>query len=312
MRVTIKGLTDCTITFNTIGIILRGNSNRLDLYPGSIAKSIDIKTEEQMRELVSLKNAKLISYIDENETVQIPLSTKNIVPSIIPVKLSVPTIKVEDTKFIPVEEVEDMPSAQPNTKEEKTLINKKKAGRPKGSTKAAMKKIAKSTKDIKVIKVIKPVTRSKNITPVIEKKEEDSKTIVMTINGPVEANAVNNMAGEIKESEATKASIEALRQMENEEKEPESLVNENKLKDEEKMGGTAVVATGNNSVLKVAMRNSVLPEAEAIKKRGIKFIDPTGDNNSLDENTNDLDDSFSPFIDNNETESDDNDTFIEL
>ena len=71
MRVTINGLTDSTITFNTIGIILRGNSSKPELYPNSIARHIEINNEAQMRELVTLKNAKLISVIDES-IVQVP------------------------------------------------------------------------------------------------------------------------------------------------------------------------------------------------------------------------------------------------
>ena len=83
MRVTIKGLTDSTIAFNTIGIILRGNSSKPDMYPNSTARSIDIKTEEQMRELVGLKNAKLIEYTDDSETPVKKLTTQLFVTPVI-------------------------------------------------------------------------------------------------------------------------------------------------------------------------------------------------------------------------------------
>ena len=99
MRVTIKGLTDSTITFNTIGIIIRGNSAKPSLYPNSIATHIDIVNDEQMRELVTLKNAKLISVTDEaqaeTEDQKTTVSTQDIV-------------KVEEIEDAPIP-VDDLP-----------------------------------------------------------------------------------------------------------------------------------------------------------------------------------------------------------
>lgn len=310
MRVTIKGLTDSTITFNTLGIILRGNSSKPELYPNSIAKHIDIKNDAQMRELIGLKNAKLVSVIDESEdyNTQVPVSTNNIV------KIPIKTIEkspqppkppkppvIEESNVIKTEEIEDMPLPPPEEDEEEflTISSKnpiKKVGRPKKTTKTTKTtKTVKPAKEVKTPpKVAKPIKRSKNFIVVNENKDQevDSKIVVMTPNGPIEGKAINNMAGEMPESEATRASIEALKQLEDEDSIPESLIDESKLDISQRMGESAVVATGENSVTKIAMRNSILPDADAIKNRGVKFIDPNGDDTSdktsLDESIKDI------------------------
>lgn len=302
MRVTIKGLTDSTITFNTLGIILRGNSSKVELYPNSVAKHIDIKTEDQMRELICLKNAKLIEVIDEtNPAPSIPIATKNVV--IQPIQPVQPTQPKPEVKP-PVEEIEDAPVTQDEEIEDDvplTVSNKKqpkKVGRPKKNVKAKVAKVAK-VKSIKRIEAPDPID-----------KEDGSKIVVMTPNGPIEGNAINNMSGEIPESEATRASIEALKQMEEEERgETESLVDESKLDVSERMGEEVVVATGENSITKIAMKNSILPEADSIKNRGIQWISPDGEDSvqeNLDESIKDI------FIDGEDPkDGDEPDNFIE-
>lgn len=332
MRVTIKGLTDSTITFNTLGIILRGNSAKPELYPNSIARHIDIKTDEQMRELVGLKNAKLVEVIDESEQ-KVTVSTKDIATPTnpepkkdLPPELTRPEPQVTTTttittdESVETEEIEDMPpkliqpdAPQPEEPEEEEVLTiaskkveepKKKVGRPK-------KKSAKNKKSTKV----KSVKRSKNLDVAEEPKEtedaeEDSKIVVMTPNGPITGKAANNMAGDMPESEATRASIEALKQMEEEEAQPESLIDESKLDASEQMGGTVVIATGDSNMAKVEMKNSILPEADAIKERGIKFIDPNGDDSPVDDSS--LDESIKDiFIDSDDYPEDEGDDFIE-
>lgn len=316
MRVTIKGLTDSTITFNTLGIIIRGNSFKPELYPNSIAKHIDIKTDEQMRELISLKNAKYVSFFDESETASISTLNATVVPNkpVIQVPNTSKTVWKNPVKIIPAAEetnivnnddIEDMPSKKVVEDEGEELLTvetkKNKGGRPRKDAKKASK-----------IKA-KPIKKSSSISkPQASGMEPDSKIVVMTPNGAIEGHAVNNMAGEMPEGESTRASIEALRQMENEEAEPESLVDESKLKQEEQMGGTVVIATGENGIVKGKMKNSLLPEADAIKKRGIKFIDPNGDDAPL--STKDT--SKDAFIDGNDSVDSDgddsDDSFIEI
>lgn len=331
MRVTIKGLTDSTITFNTIGIIVRGNSSKPDAYPNSVAKHIDIKNDEQMRELITLKNANLISFVDEDEEQKISISTQNIATKPVVItsktkliqpkqptvsKLSAPPI-VEDSNIISLEEVEDMPLPQPEENEEELLTigavnpKKKKSHRKTGKPVGRPKKNPETEKIAKTSKV-KPIKRSKNFgTPNVQKEDEkDSKIVVMTPGGPVQGNAVNNMAGDLPESEATRASIKALKKIEEEEAIPEKPVDESKLDVSQRMGEAAVIATGDNVTKKVAMKNSLVPEAEAIKNRGIKFINPNGDDS--DEVDHNLDESIKDiFIDNNDNNDDNDDNFIE-
>jgi len=306
MRVTIKGLTDSTITFNSIGIIIRGNSAKADMYPNSIARHIDIKNEEQMRELVCLKNANLISFIDENKIEQVPLSTKNFaitpvkpvqqVQSVQPTKAAAPTIVPPDSTVEDVEAIEDMPVAQPQVEEDVLTIttkkkkNHKKTGKPVGRPKKATSNTTEAKPKISAIK------RSKNFGKPIEKNgsdETDSKVVVMTPGGTITGNTVNNMAGDLQESEATRASIEALKKMDSEEAIPDSVIDESNLDVSQKMGQPAVIATGEKSFKKMSMKNSLVPEADAIKKRGIKFIDPNGEDTSVDESVKDI------FIDEN-------------
>ena len=102
MRVTIKGLTDSTITFNTLGIIIRGNSSKPELYPNSIARHIDIKTEEQMRELISLKNSNYVSFFDESEPFSVNLKPNATIipnkPIVIPIFIVIWKKRIEATQ----------------------------------------------------------------------------------------------------------------------------------------------------------------------------------------------------------------------
>jgi len=340
MRVTIKGLTDSTITFNTIGIILRGNSAKVNLYPNSIAKHIDIKNDAQMTELITLKNAKLIEVIDEDIVQQQPITTQKIAtpppkgvkdtkvikPPTPAISASVPILdldpNLDGTTILKTEDIEDMPSTQSiqlAENEELLTINSKKkphrkTGKPRGRPKKGKSiKAAKVTKPSKTSSV-KPVKKAQNFIVSAEPtqdEEPDSKIVVMTPGGAVTGEAVNNMAGDMPESEATKASIEALKKMEEEEAMPDTPVDESKLDISQKMGGEAVIATGESSFKKVGMKNSLVPDADAIKNRGIKFIDPNGDG-SVEEDS-DLDESIKDiFIDNEDNTGDeDNDHFIE-
>lgn len=219
MRVNIQGLTGVTITFNTLGIVLRGEKT---------AKSIDIKNDEQMRELVSMKNANLISF----ESDEVPL---------------MPEVKISTTLPKPIAKVLD------------------------NSAKNLKKGIASEPVNL-------PQEDDNSVedapSPVVDKDaEKEDEVTVMTAAGPVKGKMVNNMAGDVPESEATRLSIEALRQMDEEEaKETEAApVDESKLDASERMGGKATIATGARTTTNVSMKNSLLPEAEQVRKAA-KFI----------------------------------------
>lgn len=256
MRVTIKGLTGSTITFNTLGIILRGDSKQPELYPTSIARHIEIKNDEQMREVIGLKNAKLISVEREDvEVFEVP-AQKPVVAEPTMIKKGVCTPELVK---------ESKPESKPEVKDAVEDSPVKKLGRPKGS---------KNIDPEKVPTVKEAVSKIKKLAPVAAKKEEtdpEDVVTIMTDSGPVKGKAVRNVAGEIKDSERTRASIEALAQIEAEENVEDTVIDESTLPEQERMGGTAVFATGDQGMKKSAMKSSILPEAEAIKN-SVKFI----------------------------------------
>lgn len=253
MKVTIKGITASTIAFNTIGIILRGDSRNPEQYPNSIARHIDIVNDEQMRELISVKNAGLVQV--EREDI-IPTQP---VPNVKIAKIEMP--KIEEVKEEAKEEVEDSPSAK---------NSQKKFGRPKGSkNKVADQK--KQTKISKPVKAVKSVSRVEEIKE--DNKEENTEVIVMTPSGPVVGKATRSVMGDLPESQATQASIDALKELEaNEAMDAETtFIDESKLDPSERMGEKAIIVNGMNSTEKVSMKNSILPEADAVKNAP-KFI----------------------------------------
>ena len=120
MRVTIKGLTDSTIAFNTIGIVLRGQTS---------AVHIDIKNDDQKRELIGLKNAGLINVISED-----------VIPDVKQVVVLKPIVVEEikkqmDVERQPAESVESVEPVEdaPSSKQDAPI--KRQRGRPKGTTK---------------------------------------------------------------------------------------------------------------------------------------------------------------------------------
>lgn len=57
MKYTIKGITERTITFNSLGITIRGDSKNTAKYPHSIARGIDIDTVDQWNEINAIGKA---------------------------------------------------------------------------------------------------------------------------------------------------------------------------------------------------------------------------------------------------------------
>jgi len=288
MRVTIKGLTQSTISFTTLGIILRGTVE---------ARSIDLKNDAQIREVNSICNAGLIEIINEDpivisKPVIVPVASKtNVIWKTLEHKVSAPTPAPIVEKPAPAKVVEKTEA-------------KRSRGRPKGAKNKIAAKGKKSEVKTEVTKVVpKPI---KKLDPVAMSKSTPSddiedKIVVMTANGAVSGHMVKSYTGDMPECEATEASIQAMRDIEAEEKadrEAEEVVEDQSgLDASERTGGKAVIATGDRQATHVEMKNSVLPEAEAIRKAP-KFIDlPKAEDNSED-----------AFID----KTDDKDDFLEV
>jgi hypothetical protein len=255
MRVTIIGKTASTIAFNTIGIVLRGQTS---------AVHIDIKNDDQKRELIGLKNAGLINVISED-----------VIPDVKQVVVLKPIVVEEikkqmDAERQPAESVESVEPVEdaPSSKQDAPI--KRQRGRPKGTTKnkpvEAQKKLSAESKSI----LPPTIKRIESKDSIVSNKEQPSKTdvIVMTTSGPVKTTAPRTMSPEIVDSDLTMASINALKELEDEERNQPSedfFIDESKLDRSERMGEKATIVMGSNKTLSVSMKNSTLPEAEAIK-----------------------------------------------
>ena len=239
MRVTIRGLTQSTISFNTLGIILRGAVE---------ARSIELKNDAQIREVNAICNAGLITVVKDEPAVAIN-------PVIIQ-KPSAPAPVVQAPNIV-TEHIEDKPK-------------KSKGGRPKGS-KNKVKGVEPVKKATKTIKKLAPSFSKPSADP----DDIESKVVVMTSGGPMDGHMIKSATGDMPDCDATQASLQAMKDIEAEEKadrEAEEVIeDQSKLDASEQTGGQAVIATGDRSATKISMKNSILPAAEAIRKAE-KFI----------------------------------------
>lgn len=278
MRITIKGLTASTITFNSIGIILRGDSSKPEQYKESIARSVPINSMEAVQEIQEIKQAKLIDIelVDAEDSPYV----YHLFPNLIPVK------------------EEETPEA--------TVRVKRGRGRPKGST----NKSKTVTGEAKVNMVKRSTKTTESVTaevsePVADVVTPDEDTaVVITEEGVCKTQVIKeeDKVADLDESDRTSASIEALQKMEEEERlanEAENIeVDESNLDESEQKGGKAVIGTGGTEMKKVEMKNSIIPEAEEIKKKDPFIKDDTP-----------VDDKADVFI--NEDNDDGEDKFIE-
>jgi hypothetical protein len=215
MIISIQGLTDSTIVLNSLKRSLVGKTK---------LSNIEITDDEQMREIISLKNAGLL--IDSQS-------------------LEAKTQRMEEIKINPIIENGNTPIENKN--------------------------------NTSVKKFVKAIARK-------EDKTDNSEVTAMTLNGPRHGKMLRNMTGDIPETDATRASIEALKRLEEEdyENEEEIEVDESNLQMNERMGLEATVGTGKEAT-KVNMRNSILLESEVSAKarakgKNIKFINSVDDN----------------------------------
>lgn len=287
MRVNITGLTDMTISFSGIGLILRGKTT---------AKNIDIKSDDQMREIIGMKNAKLISIVTEEESTPVIINPPE------SIKIILEDVKEEDTEEIEspiIDRTADVvKDPTPTTMVKRGEV---KAEDPKNNKKS-MKKISR-----------------------VEDSEENNngEDVVIMMNGMAKKGKSRRSAvKDLPESDATRASIEALKQLEEEENgEAEEEANRKPIDEEslplnERMGNKATVAFGSRNTEEVTMKNTILPEAEQTAAAN-KFI-PLKDKTSKQKEKERL---KSAFIDNRNIEDepdeildnkdDDNDDLIE-
>ena len=155
----------------------------------------------------------------------------------------------------------DAPQIQSVNVEKTAEVNdpkpiKKGRGRPKGS---------KNPKNLK--NKPREVKKSENI----ENNQLEGTVIVGTASGPVSGKMKKNVVSDLPESEQTRASLEAMKKLEDEEVEEARKeatrppVDESRLDVSERMGNKATIATGKDHK-ELEMKNSYVPESEVIKE----------------------------------------------
>ena len=247
MKVNICGLTDMTIAFSVLGLILRGKIK---------ATNIEIKNDEQMRELIGMKNAKLITIEDIT-----PVDVKPAIESLEAIKIVLEDInEEEDDEMGNVDLKEDIEgkglseimleiSSLPDVKNAPKIENNKKEANSK--------------------KIIKKITKKESSESVDEANSDEGEVVIMTEGGARKGKGRRTIVKDAPESDSTKASIDALKKLEDEENDSmqdNSPVNESSLPLEERMGSKATVAFGRKNAESIEMKNSILPEAEQIGK----------------------------------------------
>jgi hypothetical protein len=301
MRVVITGLTESTITFNEIQV---SSGAKLNLH-GEEHATVEIDTVYQTNEVNILKKAGLIS-IEDLEVKPVPT------PEPIPAPTPAPTPVSDESQGVKSITPEKATPAVQETVEEDVKPEKKGPqpikrgrGRPKGA---------------------------KNKTKADDKEDptESSRVIVAGEDGaPVESKMTKESdidktpepTTETLDSnpEPTRASIEAMEKLEEEEKDDKSMMeglsdaDEKELPINEQMGRDATIFTGKSSAQK-EMKNSVIPESE-VARAADPFIDrgDVDEKDRVDANTNAfLDDLSEGEKSNTGSDDDTDDTFVEL
>ena len=285
MIITIKGITNSTITFSN-GMYVRGNSNDLQSYPNSIINNVDIVNEKLLNEILNFEKSGFIKIVYPEPVIEQKQETA--IPSIDKVEsVSLPLTSTETT--ITTEEII----------ENKTEI---------------VEKIEEQKSDIAT--EVLPTATQENNTPTENKPKPNKKSNARTIKRiqkESKDNFVENTVSEninksstvynVEQNESLiKESMEANKKIEEDEKsQPSSTENNDELPVQEKMGNVAVISTGNKKTQQVNMTPSVE-----------KSIHKISDNPFLIEPDNDDSKNTIPFIDTEGNHDPSDDAFIEL
>lgn len=272
MEAKIIGLTDSTITFNEISV---RSGNKLILH-GKEEALVNLDTAVKLNEIAVLERCKLIKCIEVIADKK-PTCVKE-------VKEEVKETKEEETKEEDIDETTD-----DSEEVEDAPTKKGRRGRPKGA------------KNKKTIKRIEKIERAEN--------KSNDRTIVVNENGkPIETKTIKEDVKAPEESESTRASIEAMEEIEKEEKLAKEIkvVDESSIEVSNQMGRTATIHTGQGTS-KVDMKNNFIPESE-VAKNSDPFIDPIASDRKAGDET----ESFLDEIDENNENNDEDDAFIEI
>jgi len=260
MKVTIKGLTEATITINSLGITLRGYNAQKNSFPTNIARGIEIDSTEIQRELEGLVKAGLIELIEEKEVI-IPSPTLS-VP-----ELEIPVSEIDNGQDVFAEEAKRMGiSVEDEVSEPEVAENNSSPEEPgQPDTKSTASGLSQ-------------IEECEN--PDEMEEIEDEKPVVMTERGAARS---DNMRVEIEDdSDRTKASMEAMAKLEEEEAErnegwEDQVFIDRRIKEAEeltdKMGQDTVVVIQDRQTETRTMQHNAMDQADASKDAVIYDIE---------------------------------------
>jgi hypothetical protein len=231
MKVNIYGLTDATISFNTIGMMLRGkySSNPEECSPCSVAYNLVLENEQQANEIMAIANLGLIRV----EKIEEPKTQEKKVEDI---------VKETKTEVTVEEPVEEKP------KKKKSPRRRKKLKEQKNETPVAEVPPASDAPE----KVLEEPS---------EEEQEKTEVVVMTDTGPATGKMVHKMNGEINEDDPRCVeAMKAAKDLEEEEERLSDVIDDSVLDPSERMGSTAVIGTGNGKAETIGMKNSAVGE----------------------------------------------------
>lgn len=232
-------------------IIVRGRTNAVIALNkigvpirGTSQAVLKIENEEHQKEINGLVAARLIDIIvDDIRAVPIPIPQPN-----------VQQINFEST----IDKDQKVEEKNEEKKEEKKATKKNKGGRPKKN---------------------KPLSENERVRQAEERTQKlEGRVVIGTGNGNVESKMKRSAINDIIETDKIKASLEAMKQIEDDEKEEtepaDDLVNflENKNLDaSEQTGGKATISTESGEKQE-SMVNNITPGSDEIKKAD-PFVD---------------------------------------
>mgnify|MGYP003965593465 CR=1 FL=1 len=267
MKVNIYGLTEATISFNSMGMMLRGKYSSIpeEYEAGSVAYNVVIDNEHQANELRQISDLKLIRVEVLEEEEKEAINLKDIVSSSLVEETVEETVEVITTTEPALEEIED---------------------------------------DVKVSEL--PPSAIDIQIPLTDQYENSSDAVVMTSSGPRRGKMTHKMNGEIDDTDSRcAASLQAAEDLKTEEERLDDVIDETLLDPSEQMGSKAVLGAGSGKTTTTAMKNNAFgdkPEPNFLdleveddkktdKSKEVEspFIDLTPDTNSTDEAFLDLD-----------------------
>lgn len=288
--VTIKGITDSTLSFSKNGITIRGNSNNLALYPNSIIRGHIVKTQEAEDELLWFQNKKYIVIVDEAKSVEVKKQEE---------------ISEKTQEFIKIEEeinkvvssnVVDIQNGSPENSKETSLIETQKIEIKKEEELPIVKAIRKS---------VKRLSSSKNNQNISSKTSASIKSDLATPPATTAYDIENN-------EKLIEQSLEAAKVIEAEEaaakRDDDPVFIENQTEND--MGGEATVSIGNQKTKTVKMANNLTYLSKDAEKSD-PFIDPNPlpKRNNVEENPQEI---IIPSTNNENSDDDAADAFLEV